>query len=448
MKYWSSLVLILCSLTAIAETKFSVDVAIDKLTFQKPLKGVGKAGILNFKTANISNNGIVLNVDNVNKYFDSQIFVRPTFLGFTTQFGNYGFALEDASVLNQINQTELQNAKLILDDSQLNLSGQFFSATNAGSSVKLKNFLLYCQGAGFAVSETNKLAETPSADIIKNCFSFMTLNGAYLPLNPAAEIEYEGIQNKDKMFMQAQVKSFDLRKTLINADLATARFVSNDDFIINAKNIKLDCDKDEDLTELDFLKIKKTCSNRLKLSPLQATLIDKKQKTTFALDINNIVVKNKILYFGLNTGALSGIESTTYLTNILLNCRKETDSDLFELTNVLRDCLSYGRLSIGELRSDNKVDDKKDSSNKNLIINLDAGKLVLQTSIHFLGFDHKITIYGRMVLDETNKKLALTVTDTKLPFGITSVKLLMYFLKKDLISKDITILNNVITIAL
>jgi hypothetical protein len=110
--------------------------------------------------------------------------------------------------------------------------------------------------------------------------------------------------------------------------------------------------------------------------------------------------------------------------------------------------LTYGRLSIGELRSDNKIDDKKDSSNKNLVINLDAGKLVLQTSIHFLGFDHKITIYGRMVLDETNKKLALTVTDTKLPFGITSVKLLMYFLKKDLISKDITILNNVITIAL
>jgi hypothetical protein len=448
MKIFGSLVLIIFSLTTLAETKFSVDVSIDKLTFQKPVKGVGKAGILNFKTANITNNGIVLNVDNVNKYFDSQIFVRPTFLGFTTQFGNYGFALEDGSVLNQINQTELQNAKLILDDSQLNLSGQFFSMINVDTSLKLKNFLLYCQGAGFAVNETNKLVETPSADIIKNCFSFMTLNGSYLPLNPIAEIEYEGFKNNSKTFMQSQVRSFDLRKNLINADLVSAKIVTNDEFVINAKNVKLDCDKDEDLTELDFEKIKKACSNRFRLSPLQASLVDKKKKTSFVLDINSIVVKNKILYFGMNSGTLSGVESTTYLTNILLNCRKEPESDLFELNHVLRDCLTYGRLSIGLMRSDNKIDDKKDSSNKNLVINLDASKLVLQTVIHFLGFDHRISIYGNMALDEDKKKLVLTVTDTRLPFGITSVKLLMYFLKKDLISKDISIQNNVITISL
>lgn len=448
MKYFSNLVLLIFSLTAFAETKFSVDVSIDKLTFQKPAKGVGKAGILNFKSANVINNGIVLNVNNVNNYFDSQIFVRPTFLGFTTQFGNFGFALEDVSVLNQINQTELQNAKLILDDYQLNLSGQFFSATNVDSSVKLKNFLLYCQGNGVAPLDTNLVAESPSTDIIKNCFSFMTLNGSYLPLNPLAQIEYEGVKNKDKTYMQSEVRSFDLRKTLINADLASAKIVSNDDFIINATNVKLDCDKDEGLTELDFEKIKKTCTNRMKLGPLKASLLDKKQKTSFVLDINNILVKNKLLSFGMTTGMLTGVESTTYLNNVLLNCRKEIDSDVFELNHVLRDCLTYGRLSIGVMTSDNKYDDKKPSSNKNLIVNFDAGRMALATAIHFLGRDHKVAIYGRMVLDESNKKLILTVTDTKLPFGITSVKLLMYFLKKDLISKDIKIEKNIITISL
>ncbi len=448
MKYFSSLMVILFSLTALAETKFSVDVSIDKLTYQKPLKGVGKAGILNFKSANIVNNGIVLNVDNVNKYFDSQIFIRPTFLGFTTQFGNYGFAIEEASILNQINQTELQNAKLILDDYQLNLSGQFFSFTNVDTSVKLKNFLMYCQGTGSPLADTNAVVEAPSADIVKNCFSFMTLNGSYLPTNTVADIEYEGFKNNDKTFLQSQVRSFDLRKNLINADLATAKIVSNDDFIINATNVKLDCDKDEDLTELDFEKIKKTCSNRLKLNPMQASLVDKKQKSTFFLDINNIVVKNKILYMGLNSATLSGTESSTYLTNVLLNCRKEVDSDLFEINHVLRDCLSYGRLSIGLMRSDNKIDDKKDSSNKNLVINLDSRKLVLQTLIHFLGFDHKITIYGKTAFDENQKKLSLEITNTRLPFGITSVKLLMYFLRKDLISKDIKIQDNIITISL
>jgi hypothetical protein len=448
MKYFSFLVFILFSLNCFAETKFSVDVSIDKLIFQKPLKGVGKAGTLNFKTANISNNGIVLNVDNVNKYFDSQIFIRPTFLGFTTQFGNYGFTIEDASALNLINKTELQNAKLLLDDYQLNLSGQFFSATNADSSVKLKNFLLYCQNSGMMPADGAKLIDAPSADILKNCFSFLTLNGSYIPLSTGAEIEYEAVKNNEKIFLQSQVRSFDLRKNLINADLESINFVSNNDFIINAKNIKLDCDKDEDLTELDIPKIKKACSNRFKLNPLQASLTDKKKKSSFALDFKNILVKDKILYFGLNSGKLSGTESVTYLTNVLLNCRKELDSDLFEINDVLRDCITYGRLSIGELRSDNKFDDKKDSDNKNLIINSDSGSLIIETSIRFLGMNHKIGIYGKIALNESKKQIILTVTNTKLPFGITSVKLLMYFLKKDLISKDISIQNNVITITL
>jgi hypothetical protein len=133
---------------------------------------------------------------------------------------------------------------------------------------------------------------------------------------------------------------------------------------------------------------------------------------------------------------------------VLLNCRKELDSDLFEINDVLRDCITYGRLSIGELRSDNKFDDKKDSDNKNLIINSDSGSLVIETSIRFLGMNHKIGIYGKIALNESKKQIILTVTNTKLPFGITSVKLLMYFLKKDLISKDISIQNNVITITL
>jgi hypothetical protein len=297
-------------------------------------------------------------------------------------------------------------------------------------------------------ADGTKLIDAPSADILKNCFSFLTLNGSYIPLSNGAEIEYEAVKNNEKIFLQSQVRSFDLRKNLINADLESINFVSNNDFIINAKNIKLDCDKDEDLTELDIPKIKKACSNRFKLNPMQASLTDKKKKSSFALDFKNILVKDKILYFGLNSGKLSGTESITYLTNVLLNCRKELDSDLFEINDVLRDCITYGRLSIGELRSDNKFDDKKDSDNKNLIINSDSGSLVIETSIRFLGMNHKIGIYGKIALNENKKQIILTVTNTKLPFGITSVKLLMYFLKKDLISKDISIQNNVITITL
>jgi hypothetical protein len=211
--------------------------------------------------------------------------------------------------------------------------------------------------------------------------------------------------------------------------------------------VNLTCAKDEDLKEMDFDKIKKACLNQFKLGPVKASLIDKVAKSTFNLDLKDITIKDKILYFTLNNGSLSDANSTTTLSNVLLNCKKETDTDLLELTQVLRDCTSFGRFSIAEVKN-SKPDDKKDSSLKNIAISSTNNALIAQAEAKFLGLTARVTIYGNVTLNEAKRQLIITVTDTKLPLGLNSVKLLMYFLKKNLISKDISISNNVITIAL
>lgn len=437
----------LVSFCTFAESKMTVDLTIDKLQFQRPPKGVGRAGNLIFKTANVNNNGIVLNINNVNNYFDSQIFVRPTFLGFTTQFGNYGFTLEQDSLLNSIVSTELINSKLIFDDVQLNLAGESLAFMNIDTSIKLAKFRLYCQNSGAPAPQVT--VDAPSSDMMKSCLNFLSLNGNYAPGNESAALAYESVDAKtgDKTFLQANVRSFDLRKTEINASLLNAKSVSNDNYIMSASNVELNCAKDEDLTSPDFEKIKKTCLNRFKLGPLKASIVDKTAKSTFNLDLKDITVKDKILYFTLNSGALSDAQSTTSLFNVLLNCRKETDSDPLELMDVLKDCLAYSRINIGEIRN-SKPDDKKDSSIDNIGINTNNNALVTTAQVKFLGIKARVSIYGNVTLDQTRKQLNITVTDTRLPLGINSVKLLMYFLKKNLISKDIVINNNVITIQL
>lgn len=442
------LTFLLLASTVLAESKMTVDLAIDKLQFQKPPKGVGRAGTMIFKTANVNNNGIVLNINNVNNYFDSQIFVRPTFLGFTTQFGNYGFALEADSIFNSIVKTDLTNSTLIFDDVQLNLAGESMAFMNADTSVKLQKFRVYCQQGELPVPAPGAVA-APSSDMMKSCLNFMTLNGTYQPGNESAALEYEGVDLKtgDKTFVQTKVRSVDLRKTEINASLLATKTVSNDSYFINASNVELNCAKDEDLAAPDFEKIKRTCLNRMKLGALKASIVDKTAKSTFNLDIKDITVKDKILYFTLNSGALSDATSTTSLAGVLLNCRKETDTDLLELTDVLKDCTTYARINIAEIRS-SKPDEKKDTSIKNIAINTNNNALLTTAEVKFLGVTAHVGIHGNVTLDQARKQLIITVTDTKLPLGINSVKLLMYFLKKNLISKDIAINNNVITIQL
>lgn len=453
MTKWMCLFLAMTSTSAFAESKLAVDMNFTKLTYQKPNQGVGKAGTMVFKTASLINNGIVLNINNINNMFDSQIFVRPTFLGFTTQFGNFGVAIEEASILNTVIKTELENSKFILDDNQLNFSGKFFTFKDNESSAKLENFRLYCQ-------KPLKLDEDTEAspEIVKSCLNFMTLNGTVEESKGDATIEYESVskenfQNKTKF--TAVVNTFDMRKNLLSANLPDFKSVSTEidgNYTIKARGLNFSCAKDEDMETLDSGKMIKTCLNKLNAKGFEANLEDSKEQTGFYLNFNHITIADKVLTTKILKATLSDAKasskSTTYLRDVDIKCRKEVDSDLLIVTDILRDCISSGQLSIADVFSDSKESDKKDSSNKNISISLKGGAITIKADVKFLGISKNVSIFGKVSLDEKNKKIYLTVTDTKLPLGINSVKLVMYFLKKDFVSKDIQINNNVISIAL
>lgn len=444
MKKLFPFLIMLMPLVSFAETKLSADLTIDSLRFQRPVKGVGKAGTLIFKSANVNNNGIILNINNVNNFFDSQIFIRPTFLGFTTQFGNYGFTLEAGSLLGTINTLELTNSKLILDETQLNLAGEHVTYVDAENSINMKNFRLYCQ--------TPVLEGTPggsSNDIMENCASYLTLNGSYALANDTAILEYKGLNTLtgDKTTLKSNVKSFDIRKDKLSFKLDQTETVSNGTYIIKASQVVADCAKDPALKELNIEKLQKDCLNKIKVAPMKANLIDNEAKSKFDLDIKDITVQDKIVYLSLNNGALSDPASTTFINDMLLNCKKETDTDLLELNQVLKDCTTYARISIGEIKT-TKPDDKKGSSIKKIAISSSAGDLIVQADVKILGFNSRVSIYGLVNFNETKNELVITVTDTKLPLGFTSVSMLMYFLKRSLISKDIKYNKNVITIAM
>lgn len=434
------ILIFMCSLfsnLALAESKTTADVSIDKLTFKRPTKGVGIAGELIFRSANVNNNGIILNLKNENHFFDSKIFQRPTFLGFSTQFGNYGFSIEKDNIINTLDKAELLKSKLVLDENQLNLSGEYFSFINYDSSVILQNFLFYCQ----KISNNDS---SRSDDMMAHCLRFLTFNGNYTPNNETASFHYESEREGEKTSIKAQVLSFDLRNNQINASLKSAKTANNELYFIEASDLNLNCEKDENLKTLDFDKIKKDCLNRINISHFDLKLNDRLEKSAFNLDIKDFTVKEKIVYLTLNHGTLSDPSSSTYIHNVLVNCRKEIETDLFNLSMVLKDCLTYSRLKIEEIK--NSKPDVKESSIRNISINSTNGALVIQAETSFLGIKAHVVIYGNASLNEQKKILIINVTNTKLPFGLSSVHFLMYILKKNIISKEVAFQNNSINI--
>lgn len=434
------------SSNVMAQNNLSADVTVDDLQFKKPDQGVGAAGTLIFKSAKVNGGGMVVNLSNVNKIFDSQIFLRPTFLGFTTQFGDFGLTLEENNILTSVQTMQIHNSNLILDDNQMNLSGELFRFVNTDADMQLKNFRLYCQNTALEALEDGSV---PPSSMINNCLNYLTLNGTSAPGNVYSDLEYKGVDLKtgDKMNVQAKVKSFDIRKTSLAMNLTTPKSVSNDSYTINADNLNMTCAKDPKLTTFDINKMAKDCSNQLKVSPLKASIVDKVAKSNFNLDIKDINVKDKLANFTLNSGTLSDPASTTYLTNMALSCRKELDTNFLELNQVLKDCLSYSRISLAEVKS-TKPDGGQASSVKKIVVSSNSNKMVIQADVNILGFMNRVSLTANATLNETKKQLVLNVTEANLPLGMTSVKMLMYFLKQNIISKGVTYENNNIIISL
>lgn len=444
--------LLMSSLSVQAENKISVDLTVDQLQFVKPPKSVGRAGIVNFKNASIFNNGITLNINNESNFFNSEIFLRPTFLGFTTKFGNYGFILEDATMLDAVESIEMKNSKLIFDDNQLNLAGEALKFSNTDIDLSLGNFRLYCQSAinMSALAPNENLPASPATDMIKNCTTYMTLNGTYnIASTGPAILHYKGRDKLtgDKTDLQAKVKNIDMRTDQILINLQNVKTVSNDSYVINANDLSVVCAKDPEATEVNKDKLTKDCINSIKVGPVKASLVDNATKTNFNLDLKDITIKNKIAYLTLNSATLADAKSTTTLATTIINCKKDLDTDLMDIMAVVKDCISFGRATIVEVRS-TKTEEDKASSVKKIAVSSTASIMALQADIKLLGFTSRVSINGQLSVNEAKKQVILSVTDTRLPLGLTSVKILMYFLKKNFISKDITYINNNIIISL
>lgn len=437
---------LIISSNVMAKNSLTADVAIDDLQFKKPEQGIGAAGTLIFKSAKVLNNGVVINLNNVNKVFDSQIFVRPTFLGFSTMFGDFGLTLDEGNVLSSVQSMQLLRSNLILDDNQLNLAGERFQFENTDANVQLNNFRLYCQGGSMeAPDDTN----VPASDLITNCLNYLTLNGASVPENIYSDLEYKGVDlaTGDKIFVQAKVKSFDIRKNTIAMNLTAPKTISNDSYTLKADYLVMNCAKDPELTSFDINKMAFDCSNQLKVSPTKVSIVDLAAKTNFNLDIKDVEIKDKKANLILNSGTLSDPTSTTYISNMALTCQKELDTNILELNQVLRECLSYSRISIAEVKS-SKPNGGDASSVKKISMSSNSNKMVIQADVNILGFMNKVSLSANASFNEEQKQLILNVTNTKLPLGMTSVKMLMYFLKQNIISKGIVFENNNIIISL
>ncbi len=267
------------------------------------------------------------------------------------------------------------------------------------------------------------------------------------------------------MNLVSKLDNIELTANQIKADTAR-NTIDIPGYKIDTGAAKIACAKDPELKELNSEKMTKDCLNDLEVVARKIVFNDEKEETKFFIDLEKLQIQDERLIFKTPSTQIADKESVTTLFDTKAACYKSLEGDLFDMQQVLGECFKDGNLYISKITSND--DGKKyldlynsifenninpgqrqrnsDSDIKNISVAFKGNKAFLSADVKVLIKNFTITINADVEHHPKDSTMIFHVTSTRLPLGIGWRKLLMYFLKKNLVGSFITYEGNSIII--
>ena len=285
---------------------------------------------------------------------------------------------------------------------------------------------------------------------VETCLNYMSLNGSYKNLNDIAKakLDYADLTKKTSLSLTTNVKSivFGPSTITVSVEDLKAKMLPAYNFSSNVVNLK--CFKDPSLLEFDQKKIINDCVNTANLGQMNLVFEDKVAQSKFNVNLASLKVQDQSVNAQVAAFALTNKGSSTSLKNINLKCNFKADIDFLDVFNIIDDCLDLSAIKVGSLSSSEFDGLLKGLRVGNINLTTQNGKFSLMAYLKYLALDSTAVINGKIATNPSKKEIILTVVNTKLPFGINSVKFLMYLLRKNVVAKDISFSGNNIIITL
>ncbi len=433
---------------ASATKSITLDVNVEELFFIKPKEGVGSGGKVLVKDTNIQIDDIVLNLGGNEEGLLAEIFYRPTFLGLNTSFGNVGVNFLEGNPASLVDAILLQKAQVILDPLQVNVAGNLVHAKVPNLEFKAELFRVYCQPPMgiMNMGEEGFIAPNP----VETCLNFMTFNGSVNGVNKLARVQatYAEPVKKSEVVLSTDVESVELRPASIKLALQKLSLDLNKEFQINSNSFKVSCFKDPSMVELKTDKLIKDCVQTFRLNDVTFNITDKKSTGKYTAQIKTAKNENEMLSAQIPLFSLSNKTSNSSLKNVSFECKFGKDLNFLEIFPILDSCIGYSKIQIGSLSTSEFDGLLKGLKVGHTSLNLENGLFNFWAAVRYLTFDSKINVKGTVHTNAAKKQIILKVVDTRLPLGISSVKFLMYVLRKNVVAKEISYSGNQIIITL
>lgn len=426
----------------------SLDANVEELIFTKPALGVGSGGKVLVRDTSIKVDDIVLSLGANDDGLLAEIFYRPTFLGLNTSFGSVGVNFPEGNPASLVDSILLQKSQVLFDPLQINIAGNLAHVKVPNVDLRIELFRLYCQPAGGVLSFREEGFISPNP--VETCLNFMTLNGSVNGVNQLAKLQasYHSVEDKTKVKVLTDIETVELRPVSIKLGLKNLDLNLNDQFQVNSEVFKVSCFKDPAMLELNPDKIVKDCVQTFRLNDVNFNIADKKSGGRYTAKIKSAKNEKGLLSAQLPLFSLANKTSSSSLRNVNFECRFGEDLNFLDIFPILDSCMDYSKVQIGSLSTSEFDGLLRGLKVGYTSLNLERGYFNLWIDVKYLAFDSKINVRGTAQTNHDKKQIILKVVDTKLPLGISSVKFLMYLLRKNVVAKEITYSGNQIIITI
>ena len=424
----------------------TVDLHIREAEYKRPPSGTGIGGTISFYEFNMLRDGMYLNVINQKKIFDSKIFIRPSFVGFSSNLLNMGFTLDPESILSKIQISKVQNSKLSITERFFNFTGQYFEISDDAFNFKLNKFRFFCTSAG----EEYKSNSTSPSGIIAGCLKYARLNSDREGESSPVEVNYSVPEEGKNIKSKFMVDTLLFEEDNIDAKIKGLKGSLNH-YKISSDFTKVTCQKDPKLSEINPGKLVSDCIGNFDGKATNLNILNEESTSVYHFDIDLLSLREDLVKLDAPNFKYYGKNEPTALIGLKAECERDENTDLLDMVSIIEACLGRSEFSIHNIISDKKVvvndsidmldgpEDsqikevvrgiKEEKSIKNIKVKVKAGNIFFDARTRLLFKDRKVQIYGKIDFQEEQNQFEIHVKKVRLPFGISARGFLYFFLK-------------------
>lgn len=361
---------------------------------------------------------------------------------------------------------------LSLTEDSINLSNKMFIYESPETKIKLQN-------VSMSAAKFENFGEIDFDSYLRSLYnanSFGPTKGHEYSIMDFKMIDLEAKEDETKeVFIRSHIDSFKTNQNKITVSAPKSTISLDDNYDFHFNDLSIECDKESNIIKFSGTKVLADCKHKGTYIMRDILIDNKKDEKRPKYFLKPEYLKVKDGYLSLLAPGFQLVDEKENITllNNSIKCRKDYESDLFDILDVIEGCFKESRAYISRIVSEkNKKRDAteyiydlyermlqgkvanpislirtRDAFVRDVKININNNWIKIDLDIKFLKADLKVKAEGRITLDRETEMVTIDIKQAKLPLT-KSKKVLLYFLKKNMANDTISFKNGKIFIKL